>query len=94
MLSLFQLLRRLSEKFKCKKERYLYGKQYRKEAMLNQHEKTAQKFSKEVKSDNICYRKVESAITVKSYILIVKQKLLRILGAPIIFSLTVHIIIF
>ena len=48
--------------FKIIKERQLYGKQYRKEAM-NKSTILMQKFNKETKSDNFCYRKVGTAIT-------------------------------
>ena len=45
-----------------KSDNYIYGKQYRKEAM-NQSTKLIQNWSKEIKSDNFCYRKVGGAIT-------------------------------
>ena len=44
------------------KERQIFEKQYRKEA-LNQRTKLIQKLSKEVKSDNYCYRKVRRVKT-------------------------------
>ena len=50
---------------------------------MNQCTKPIQKRSKEVKSDNFCYWKVERE---KRNILIGHQKLYRILGAPLIFS--------
>ena len=52
----------LSYPKKIEKEQKLYGEQYQKEAM-NQYTQPIQKWSKEIKSNNLCYCKVGKALT-------------------------------
>ena len=51
---------------------------------MNQCTNQYKKLSKEIKSDKYCYSKVRRAITVRG--VIEKSSILRILGAPILFS--------